>query len=88
MPEKKLSKEEMRLQQLQRTGPQALRRMLATPSADVAMEFLDAFYKPDLPAFLIEGDTPLCPLRAAIRDGQRDVINMLRTYHKVQPDEL
>jgi len=87
MPERTLSKEELHLQKLAKNGPKALRRMLATPPAKEAMEFLDTFYKPDLPAFIIEGDKPLCPLRAALRDGQRDVINMLRTYHK-QQDEL
>jgi hypothetical protein len=80
-----LSDKEQRRKWLQVNGPKALRRILHTPGADVAMEFIDQLFKPDLPAFIIQGDLPLDPLKAAVRDGQTNVVRMLQIYHKQGP---
>jgi hypothetical protein len=80
MPEEKLSKHAQRAAKVQKNGPRAMQRVLNTPDGELLLDYLEAFFKPELPAFIIKGDVALDPYKAAIRDGQRNVIAMLRVY--------
>jgi hypothetical protein len=66
----------------------ALRRMLTTKDAKAGLRYLDKFYTPRLPAFQKPvGDAPIDPFAAAVRDGQRDVIQFLESQHQVPQNE-
>ena len=80
MPDKELSKHAREAARVQRQGPRAIQRVLNTPDGTLLLEYLEAFFKPELPAFIIKGDVSLDPYKAAVRDGQRNVISMLRVY--------